>query len=253
LSESDKKSLADIHAKWNFLQSEICRHSQAGIGVIYHAQTDRVSADLAAGKGIEVASIQSREQLYEASLVLRKSARAAQAALSIELFRILQPFCELVRDVARSIVPELEKQERGHAGEFGFEFRPSAKLAALIWFAVDGFRTPVANHMHGTSGQVPDADWFGVALYKAPKQDADAFKTTDEQRIERAARDGRDFLETARSRAEVDRDRDLLDKTKKVAELSAQNDAFRAEFESFRKQHAKPPTLVRLELPPDEP
>jgi hypothetical protein len=247
-ADGDAKQLVEIARDWQRLDAEIIRHSVSGVSQAFYMQNDGIREELAAGHTIEPHRVLDREAAYQRGCVVRQEARVLQAELSVQVFAIMEPFCQRLRKVARAMVKELDAQERKTQGDFGFDFTPSGKLTSLIWFALDGWQQPIGNYIPNPSypSLSPAPDWFGLKLFDLPQFDPNELKLNNEKLIEAAMVAHRQVIEIERQRGE---EKVSTDHAAHDAELEKIN-KFNAELvtwgEQFQREHARPVPTVRV-------
>lgn len=225
-----------LQAQWRFLDEEIVRHAWNGTTRIFLSQNEQIRSILEAGKSINPNSVQEKQDVYEQSLIVRKSCRDVQATLSNKLFLLFEPFCKRTRIAARKLVEQTVHLEREQAKKFGMDFNASRKLRALIFFGIAGWSVPIDNHVAGYAGVRPWPDWFGVQLWDAPEVSTSAIKTDDQMRLEDIMREHQELITSEKNRSIRKREERSADHEARVSELSAQNDQFREQLHNFRRQ-----------------
>lgn len=100
LSGDDKKALVEISLQNTALETQICENGFQGASVIFNKQREEVRGELEAGEQIPANRAQSREQLYQQSLIVRQECRELQKRLARKTFEIrLRDVCNGKRGV----------------------------------------------------------------------------------------------------------------------------------------------------------
>jgi hypothetical protein len=246
--ESEAKPLIEIANKWQRLDAEIVKHSVSGVSQAFHAQNDGIREDLASGKTIEPCKVLDREAAYQRGCVVRQECRVLQAGLSVKVYAILEPFCQRLRKAARDMVQELDANERKAQTDFGFQFRPSERLTALIWFALEGWQWPIGNYIPNPSypSLGVSADWFGIKLFQMPDLDPNELKLDNERMIDAAIVEHRKLIDAERLNEVLKLSPDQTAHKKEVAKINKLNAELIEWGKQFQKEKARPVQTVRI-------
>ena len=152
-----RAKLAEILAQSKDLNEKLLEYNWRNATQLYIQQRNS-AAGLKPGGKVALSETMSRDQILESITSARAGLHENIRKLSDEVFAVVAPICGRVRDAAREVAIELDKNERATAQKYEQEFTPSPQLSAFCYFAAVTANSPIRNYVSGNGFLSPDLD-----------------------------------------------------------------------------------------------
>ena len=159
LAKADREKLADLKAKQDELNAQLAEVSFWKSSSMLRGFQAKAVGQLLDGK--TPPHIPGHAEVVSSIVATREGLHQAQRNLAPAIFEHIKAICDKMRDAARALTIEQDKNERENYGSFfGSEkpFQPSAQLIALAYIALGGIDQATRNFRLTGLISAPDPD-----------------------------------------------------------------------------------------------